>query len=79
MKASLLLFTTLTVFSLSACDSYEPVAASECAAVIKHSQKVLGDYAPSYADLVRDCQGATDSERGCAMAATKKGQMLQCM
>lgn len=67
------------VFSLSACSDYEPVAKSECGKVVQHAQKVLGALAPSASELMSQCQAASDSERGCVMAATKKGQLAQCL
>ena len=67
-----------TVF-LASCESYEPVAVSECPKVVSHAQKVLGDFAPSRSEMMADCKKASDSERGCVMAATKKGKLAQCM
>ena len=67
------------VVVLPACTDYEPIPVSECEMVVAHAQKVLGNFAPSYADMLKDCKAATDSERGCVIAATKKGQVAQCM
>ncbi len=64
---------------LSACSSYDPVPVSDCGKVVKHAKKVLKEFAPSHAEMTKDCKAATDTERGCIMAATKKGQILQCM
>ena len=63
---------------LQGCNSYEPVAVSECGKVVAHASKVLGNFAPSHSDLMKECKKASDSERGCIMAATKKGQIAQC-
>ena len=67
------------VLFLPSCTDYEPVAASDCDKVVQHAQQVLGNFAPSYADGMKDCKAASDSERGCVLAATKKGQLAQCM
>ena len=64
---------------LSACSNYEPVAASECGAVVKHAQKVLGSLAPSRSEMMANCKNASDKERGCVMASDKKGALAQCM
>jgi len=64
---------------LQACSNYDPVPAGDCGKVVEHARQVLGDFAPSYADMMKDCKAASDSERGCVMAATKKGQVAQCM
>ena len=64
---------------MSACSNYDPVAASECGAVVRHAQKVLGSLAPSRSDMMADCKKASDNERGCVMASDKKGALAQCM
>lgn len=69
----------IAVLLLQGCDNYEPVAASNCSNVVQHAQKILGDFAPSRANMMKDCKEASDNERGCVMAATKKGQVAQCM
>ena len=66
-------------FIIQACNSYDPVPKSKCGKVVKHAQKVLGKFAPKYSDMMKDCKAASDSERGCIMAATKAGQVAQCM
>lgn len=76
-QTGLLLGLTLVV--LTGCSQHEPVAASECDKVVKHAKKVLGDMAPSSKELMASCKQASDSERGCVMAATKKGLLAQCM
>lgn len=70
--------TLMAALLLVGCNNYDPVAASECDKVVSHTLKVLGNFAPSYGDAMKDCKAATDSERGCAMAATKKGKIAQC-
>ncbi len=67
------------LLSVTGCTQHDPVAASDCDKVVKHAQKVLGDMAPSSQELMASCKQASDSERGCVMAATKKGQLAQCM
>ena len=76
-QAGLLLGAIL--LCVTGCTQYEPVAASKCDQVVKHARKVLGDLAPSSQELMANCKQASDAERGCVMAATKKGQLAQCM
>ena len=64
---------------LQGCSNYDPVPASDCDKVVSHAQEVLGSFAPAYGEMLKDCKAATDSERGCIMAATKTGQIAQCM
>ena len=68
-----------SILMLSGCTNYEPVAAGKCPEVVKHAKKVLGAMAPDAKTMMADCKAATDSERGCVMAATKKGALAQCM
>ncbi|EOD79349.1 hypothetical protein RN22_18955 [Grimontia sp. AD028] len=67
------------VFGLAACSDYDPVAESDCNKVVSHAQKILGALAPSAGELMSQCKAASDSERGCVMASTKKGQLAQCL
>ncbi|MBL4827811.1 MAG: hypothetical protein JKY66_08900 [Spongiibacteraceae bacterium] len=69
----------LCVLPISGCSDYDPVPKSQCSNVVQHAQKVLGEFSPSYPEMVNDCKSATDKERGCIMASTTKGQILQCM
>jgi hypothetical protein len=64
---------------LLGCSDYDPVPKSQCSSVVQHAQKVLGAMSPEYSQMMADCKGASDKERGCVMAATKKGQVAQCM
>lgn len=72
-------FGIVTILMLSGCTNYEPVAAAKCPEVVKHAKKVLGSMAPDGKTMMADCKAASDSERGCVMAATKKGALAQCM
>jgi len=75
------IFFTVSCISVSlliGCSNYEPVPKSKCKAVVKHAKKILADFAPSNADMLKDCNAASDSERGCIMAASKKGHIAQC-
>lgn len=74
-KASL---TLLGLVILTGCSNYDPVPASQCDKVVAHSKKILGDMAPSYKDMMKECKAASDSDRGCAMAAEKPGQLVKC-
>ena len=67
------------VLVIQGCSHYEPVSVSECNKVVAHATKVLGSFAPSQSEMMADCKKATDNERGCIMASTKKGQIAQCM
>ncbi|MEC4728442.1 hypothetical protein HWQ46_23225 [Shewanella sp. D64] len=69
----------VSILMLSGCTDYEPVAAGKCSEVVKHAKKVLGSLAPDGKTMMADCKAASDSERGCVMAATKKGALAQCM
>ncbi|MFT5235593.1 MAG: hypothetical protein ACI8SK_000096 [Shewanella sp.] len=69
----------VSLLILSGCTNYEPVAADKCPEVVSHAKKVLGSMAPDGKTMLADCKAATDSERGCVMAATKKGALAQCM
>ncbi len=77
-KVSKTCLTLLGVVALTSCSSYDPVPASECGKVVAHSKKILGDMAPSYQDMMKECKAASDNERGCAMAAEKPGQLMKC-
>ncbi|PCK07553.1 MAG: hypothetical protein COA42_13700 [Alteromonadaceae bacterium] len=66
------------VLLISSCSNYDPVPVSKCAEVVSHAAKVLGDFAPSHSEMMEECKKATDKERGCVMAATKKGKIAQC-
>ena len=66
------------VLLMQGCSNYEPVSVSECSKVVAHATQVLGNFASSYSEMMADCKKATDNERGCIMAATKKGQIAQC-
>ena len=68
----------LTLSTIQGCTSYEPVSVKQCASVVKHAQKVLGKMSPPYKELLKSCKAATDTERGCIMAAKKMGQITQC-
>jgi hypothetical protein len=69
---------SITTVALVACSSYEPVPASECKKVVSHSKKILGSMAPSYKEMMKECEAASDTDRGCAMAAEKPGQLMKC-
>ncbi|WP_434355192.1 hypothetical protein NF212_10050 [Parasalinivibrio latis] len=69
----------LMVIGLSACTDHPPVSVDKCGEVVRHAKSVLGGLAPDTATLLRQCQTATDSERGCVMAATTKGALSQCL
>jgi len=79
--AEKMLFSTLLTTSLllSGCSSYDPVPVSKCSKVVSHAKKTLGKLAPKYSEMMASCKKASDQERGCIMAATKAGQVAQCM
>jgi len=68
----------VTTMMLQGCSSYDPIPVAQCKKVVKHAQKVLGSMSPSYKELMKSCKKASDSERGCIMAAKKMGQISQC-
>ncbi|WP_192507806.1 hypothetical protein [Pseudoalteromonas sp. MMG013] len=67
-----------TLFTLSACSDAAPVPVGECAKVVAHAKKVLGDKAPSTADMTKQCKEASDEARGCVLAASKAMKILSC-
>jgi len=67
-----------SIILLPACTSYEPVSVKKCGSVVKHATKVLGSLAPSRSKLLTRCKKASDTQRGCFMAATTAGQLSQC-
>jgi len=71
--------TAICLLLLNGCTNYDPVPIEKCTEVVKHAQKVLGSMAPDAKTMMEDCKSASDSERGCVMAATKKGALAQCM
>ena len=64
--------------SLAGCSSYDPISVKECNKVVSHTKKLLKSHAPPKAEMMKSCKEATDQERGCAMAATKAAQLMQC-
>lgn len=64
---------------LQGCSNYDPVKVSQCSKVVSHAQKILGGMAPKRSEMMADCKKASDNDRGCVMAATKKGQVAQCL
>ena len=69
----------ISVSLLQGCSNYDPVKVSQCGKVVSHATKILGDMAPSRSEMMADCKKASDNDRGCVMAATKKGQVAQCL
>ncbi|OUS29209.1 hypothetical protein A9Q99_08830 [Gammaproteobacteria bacterium 45_16_T64] len=63
---------------IQGCSRYDPVPVSDCSKVVRHAQKVLGDLAPSHKEMMTDCKAASDNDRGCIMASSKKGEVAQC-
>ena len=83
MKTQKSLILIISIISgallLQGCSSYDPVPTSQCKKVVKHAKKVLRKMAPKHSKMTADCKKASDSERGCIMAATKAGAMAQCL
>ena len=79
MTSLILLILAFCVTLLSGCSNYDPVPVEKCNEVVKHAQKVLGSMAPDVKTMMADCKAASDSERGCVLAASKKGALAQCM
>lgn len=78
-RTAIIAAAVLSTLLISGCSSYDPVPVEKCPEVVRHAQKVLGSMAPAYNQMMSDCKGASDSERGCVMAATKTGKLAQCM
>jgi len=68
----------LVIITLVSCSKATPVPKSECKAVITHVKSILKDKAPSRADMLKQCNVASDETRGCVMAANKPMKILQC-
>ena len=68
----------LVIITLVSCSKATPVPKSECKAVINHVKSILKDKAPSRADMLKQCNVASDEARGCVMAANKPMKILQC-
>ena len=66
------------LIALSGCSDAAPVPVSECAKVVAHAKKVLGDKAPSTIDMTKQCKEASDEARGCVLAANKAMKILNC-
>lgn len=58
--------------------SYEPVPATQCSELAKHSKKLLGARAETRKVMMKKCRAATDELRGCAMAADSAADLLRC-
>ncbi|KAF7773883.1 hypothetical protein PCIT_a0222 [Pseudoalteromonas citrea] len=67
-----------TFITLSGCSDAAPVPVSECAKVVAHAKKILGDKAPSTADMTKQCKEASDEARGCVLTANKAMKILNC-
>ena len=67
-----------TLIALSGCSDAAPVPVSECAKVVAHAKKVLGDKAPSTIDMTKQCKEASDEARGCVLTADKAMKILNC-
>lgn len=64
--------------TLCGCSDAAPVPVSECAKVVAHARKVLGDKAPSTIDMTKQCKEASDEARGCILTADKAMKILNC-
>lgn len=69
----------MVTLGLTACTNYDPVPVEDCKKVVKHAMKVLKNFDPKRSDLMKNCKGATDAQRGCVMASKKAGKLAQCM
>ena len=68
----------LAIVSISGCTNYEPVKASKCGEIVKHSSKILGKLAKPQATMLKECRSFTDEQRGCAMQATIVADLVKC-
>jgi len=66
------------VVGLSACGEEALVPESDCDKVVAHATKVLGKFAPSGDEMLKQCKAASDKVRGCVMAADKPMKLTQC-
>ena len=73
-----LLAGSLIVTVLSGCTNYEPVSASKCAEIVRHTADILGKFAKPQATMLKECKTYTDEQRGCAMQATIVADLAKC-
>ncbi len=70
---------TATALLLTACsDNYQPLPATQCGEIVKHSTKILGKFAKPKNEMLRQCQNATDVQRGCVMQASIVSDLTKC-
>lgn len=63
---------------VNGCTNYEPVAASRCAEIVDHSNKILGKFAKPKAEMIKQCKEFTAEQRGCALQATIVADLAKC-
>ena len=68
----------ITLVGTSGCTNYEPVKASKCGEIVKHTSKILGKLAKPQATMLKECKSFTDEQRGCAMQATIVADLVKC-
>lgn len=78
MKLGLILTGLTTIAFISGCQSHDPIPASQCGEVVSHARRLMGDRADPWAKMTRQCQAASDQERGCVMVADSAADILRC-
>ena len=63
---------------ISSCSEAPSVPKSECKKVVAHAKSILKDKAPSKSKMLKQCEKASDTARGCVMSSKKAMQILQC-
>ena len=72
------ILTAVAVMASGCSEDYKPVPATQCGEVVKHSSKILGKFAKPRNEMLRQCQNASDLQRGCVLQATIVADLTKC-
>lgn len=78
MKLGLISTGLAALALLAGCQSHDPIPATQCGEVVSHARQLLGDQADPWAKMTRQCQAASDQERGCVLVADSAADILRC-
>ena len=68
----------VVVIAISGCENHDPLPASECPAIVKHSQSILKKLSKPTPDMMKACREMTDEQRGCVKNATIVHDLYEC-